>query len=72
MVERYVHDVKRETGHEIDLVDVDTREGVAKAELYDVVRHPTVVAATDDGQMLQVWQGEHLPTINEISGYFNR
>ena len=68
-VESYIKEAERVTGHEIETMSVDTKEGAAKAELYGVVSYPAVVAVRENGEMLQVWQDEMLPTISEVSAY---
>lgn len=67
----YARDVKRTTGHDLELVSLDSREGADQAKLYDATRYPAVLALRDDGEMLQLWQDELLPTINEVSAYFS-
>ena len=71
---RKVEDFIREfrSGHpdaKIETEDVDRREGMAMASLYDVVRYPTVLALRDDGSVLQMWEGEELPLMDEV-GYY--
>lgn len=53
----------------LELVSVDTRDGSATATLYDVMKCPAVLALADDGSVLQEWQGESMPLINEVSYY---
>jgi hypothetical protein len=71
IVEEYVHDFKRLMGRDIELVDLNTRDGAATASLYDVMEHPSLMVVRDDGQVLQEWQGTHLPLMNELSGYLS-
>jgi hypothetical protein len=72
MVTRYLRDLNRQTGHSITMVSVDTQDGVAQAELYDILRFPALVVVKDSGELIQSWQDELLPTINEVSGYLNQ
>lgn len=53
----------------IELLSLDTKEGAYSAKLYDVVRYPAVLATREDGQLLQLWQGLPLPTMNDLSAY---
>ncbi|HYF97241.1 MAG TPA: hypothetical protein VD947_04375 [Patescibacteria group bacterium] len=53
----------------LELVSVDTRDGSATATLYDVMKCPAVLALADDGSVLQEWQGETMPLLNEVSYY---
>lgn len=71
--ERMVLDFERDyeslTGRSLTLYDLNTRDGAAMASLYDVVNYPAVLALADNGQLLQIWQGEVLPMMNEIIYY---
>jgi hypothetical protein len=53
---------------EAKLIDVDSRDGIATASLYDVMRYPAVLALEIDGRPIQTWSGE-LPLIEEVSYY---
>jgi uncharacterized protein YbbC (DUF1343 family) len=53
----------------LDVQDIDTRDGVATASLYDVVQYPAVLVLGDDGQLLKSWQGEDMPLMDEVAGY---
>ena len=72
LVTVFAHDFARETGKSLDLINVDTIDGSEKAQLYGVMSFPAIVAASDEGIMQQIWQGEMLPTINEVSYYTSR
>jgi len=68
--------MERPVGHLLDelgqlhinthLVEADSRAGANLAELYDIMQRPAVVIATDDGAVIQQWQGE-LPSPEDIS-----
>ncbi|HSX53230.1 MAG TPA: hypothetical protein VLF90_02590 [Patescibacteria group bacterium] len=67
--EEFVHDF--EHGHpnrKAEMVDVDSRDGAAQAALYDIVQYPSVLAMSDDGQLLKAWQGK-FPLIDELAYY---
>lgn len=70
-VETFVRDFQHQhdAGEKVELTSVDTRDGVATAALYDVMRFPAILAVADDGRMLNVWQGEPLPLMDEVAGY---
>ena len=68
-VEEYAHDFTRHTGKELPLVDVNTRDGAYQAELYGVMRFPSIVAVDSEGKMLQAWSGDLLPRFDEVSFY---
>lgn len=71
--ERSVIEFEREyesrTGRKLVTFDLESVEGAELAKLYDVTRFPAVVATTDGGEMLQLWQGDTLPLINEVMYY---
>lgn len=71
--ERSVRDFERDfthrTGRSFGMYDVNTRDGWSMASLYDIVQYPCVLALADDGQLLQMWPGENLPLVSEISYY---
>lgn len=69
-VEEYIRDFsKRHAAGKVDLMDVDTREGIATANLYGVMQYPAVLALTNDGQLLKQWQGDTLPLMDEVAYY---
>ena len=69
IVEEYVRDFTRQRNKNIELLSLDTKEGAYRATLYDVVSYPAVLATRDDSQLLQLWQGLPLPTMNDLSAY---
>lgn len=73
-VESFVRDFLRQhdADGKVELLSVDTRDGVATASLYDVMRFPAILALAEDGRMLNLWQGEPLPLMTEVAGYTYR
>lgn len=69
ITEEFLHDFERRTGRRLDTINPDTRDGGSFCSLYSVVQYPTIVAASVDGRMLNMWQGVPLPTIDEVSFY---
>ena len=72
--ERKVLDFERDfearSGKTVELLDVNTREGSAMANLYDVMSYPSLVAVSGDGMVQHVWNGaESMPLINEVMFY---
>jgi hypothetical protein len=66
----YVRDYKtRHPGMEPELVSLDTREGDDIARLYGVYSYPAILAVSRDGSLMQMWQDEQLPLMNEIDAY---
>ena len=65
----YLRDFAHQTGHELETVDPDSRDGSQFCRVYDIVEYPTLIALDDNGQMLNTWRGRPLPTISEVSFY---
>lgn len=65
----FLRDVKRQTGHDIETLSPDTREGADFCRVYDIVEYPTMLALDDGGQLQNTWRGLPLPTISEVSYY---
>lgn len=69
LARNFAGDFERQTGKKLEIMDADSREGVELARLYDIVSYPAILARTGDGVLLQLWQGEPLPRISEVSYY---
>lgn len=65
----YLRDFKRQTGHDLEIMDPETPDGVSFCRAYDILEFPTLVALSDDGHMQNQWRGLPLPTISEVSYY---
>ena len=65
----YLRDFERQTGHQIETIDPESKDGIDTCRAYDIVEYPTVIALADDGRMLNMWRGRPLPTISEVSFY---
>ena len=68
-VTEFAREYERRTGRQLELLDVNTREGWSMASMYNIVRYPAVIALTDDGRMQQLWMEETLPLMNEVLYY---
>lgn len=67
---RYQHESNADM---LDVLNVDTRDGVAMASLYDVMQYPAILILADDGQLMKSWEGDTLPLMDEVAGYvYNR
>lgn len=66
--EGYMRDFARQTGHDIETLDPETRDGEGFARTYDVVEYPTMIALDEDSRVHSVWRGV-MPTISEASYY---
>jgi hypothetical protein len=69
-VETFIRDYKsRHESGRMEIVDVDSREGIATAILYDVMHYPAILALRDDGSVAKSWEGEDLPLMDEVAYY---
>ncbi|MFA5004185.1 MAG: hypothetical protein WC498_02805 [Candidatus Saccharimonadales bacterium] len=72
LVEEFIHDLQRVHNvnpSQLDIMDVDSRDGVAMASLYDVMMYPSFLVVADDGSIMKSWEGTQLPLMNEIASY---
>lgn len=71
-VESFVREFTRlHPSTSLQVHDADSRDGSHKAAVYDLQQYPSVLALSDDGQVLQSWSGEMLPLMNEVAYYAN-
>lgn len=72
-VETYLHDLQSRipSGIKTEIINGDTRIGMATASLYDILRYPGILVTRDDGVMLHSWEGGTLPLMDEVAGYLN-
>ena len=68
-VSEYLTDFTRQTGHELETMNPDTREGADFCRTYDIVEYPTIIALDPNGALQNLWRGRPLPTISEVSYY---
>lgn len=66
-VEDWLVNFERFTGKEIESIDPGTKHGEEFCQAYDVVGYPTILALSDDGAVLESWQGTMMPTIDEVN-----
>lgn len=68
-VRDYLRDFKSQTGRDLEIMDPESRDGIGFCRTYDLMRFPSIIALSDEGQMQQMWVGLPLPTISEVSYY---
>lgn len=68
-VEEFLHDFERRTARKLDTVNPESREGAEKCRTYGIVEYPSVVALSENGQVLNLWRGIPMPLIDEVSYY---
>jgi hypothetical protein len=70
MVETFLRDFQaRNPSVHVEVLNVDEREGIAAVNLYDVTQYPSIIAMADDGTLLNMWQGDELPLMDEVASY---
>lgn len=60
---------RHDIGNKLEMVSVNTRDGAATANLYDIMSYPSILALADNGSVLNAWQGEPLPLMDEVASY---
>ena len=69
-VESFVRDFQHQhdTGAKVELLSLNTRDGATTASIYDVMSYPAILALTDEGSVINSWQGD-LPLMDELASY---
>ena len=60
---------RRYPDKDIEDVDLDTRDGAAKAATYGITKYPALLITAVDGRVQGMWEGEPLPLIDEVASY---
>lgn len=71
-VEAFVRDFQRqfyEAGKKIEMLSIDSREGVAQSSLYGIMQFPSILAVENDGTLINAWVGMPSPLMNDVAGY---
>ncbi len=55
--------------HQIELCNIDTREGDSQARLYGVMQYPAILVVQNNGSLQRSWEGSTLPLIDEVIAY---
>ncbi|MCA9329477.1 hypothetical protein KDA11_02440 [Candidatus Saccharibacteria bacterium] len=69
IVEDFARDFTKQHDRKIELISLESRDGAATASLYDITIYPSIIALSDDGQILKIWQGSSMPLMSEVSYY---
>ncbi len=68
--ETFIHDFQaRNPAIRLDILNVDSREGIAMASLYDIMQRPAILALAGDGRLLKYWEGPELPLMDDVASY---
>lgn len=69
IVEEFLRDFTKQTGKQLEVVDPESRAGASFCQTYDIVEYPSLIALDDRSQMIQLWKGQPLPRMSEVSYY---
>jgi hypothetical protein len=53
----------------LEVLEFDSREGVAKAKVYDVLEAPAMLVLAEDGSVVNSWIGSELPQLSTVASY---
>ncbi len=71
-IEEFIREYQsRHQVEHLEILNIDTREGIATATLYDVVQYPAILVLRTDGYVQKIWQGAQLPLMDEVASYTN-
>ena len=59
---------RRYPAKQVKLIEIDTKEGADEARLHGVTQYPAFIVTSYEGRVIQQWEGEHLPLIDEVGG----
>lgn len=65
----FLADFKRQTGHDLEVMNPESGEGIDFTQVYDIMELPAIIAISNDGALQNTWSGLPLPTISEVSYY---
>jgi hypothetical protein len=69
VAEEYVADFERLQGKTIELMSLDTKDGAAMTQLYDLPSQPILIIIREDGQLMSHWAGPPFPLTSEVAAY---
>lgn len=59
----------RHYGQKVELISLETQAGAEMARVYDIVRYPAILVSDNNGSLLQMWQDQPWPLIDEVYAY---
>ncbi len=69
-VETYAREYSRlQPGNKLELVSLETPAGANMAQLYAINNYPAILAMSNDGSLLRLWEGMPLPLMSELTAY---
>lgn len=68
--ETFLRDLRHQhDGINVQILNAESREGIATAELYGVMDYPAFIAVSNDGRILNGWVGTNFPLMNDVAYY---
>ncbi|HET7059735.1 MAG TPA: hypothetical protein VFH99_00230 [Candidatus Saccharimonadales bacterium] len=68
--EEFIHEFqRRHNARRLEVLNIDSRDGIATASLYDIMQYPAILVIQDDGMIQKVWEGDSLPLMDEVASY---
>lgn len=70
VVEEFIREFQFRNGdRQLEVLNLDSRDGIAMATLYDIVQYPAVMVLQYDGSVQKIWMGEQMPLMDEVASY---
>ncbi|MCA9333108.1 hypothetical protein KDA00_04535 [Candidatus Saccharibacteria bacterium] len=68
-VESYAKEFESRGYGSFELISLESKDGAAMAELYDIVAYPAILAIREGGELQKNWEGDQLPLMSEVASY---
>lgn len=69
IVDAYATEFERYKQKKVDKISLESVEGADLQKLYGVDQYPAVLAMSDSGSLIRLWQGLPMPLMDELSYY---
>jgi hypothetical protein len=70
IIEDFVREFQaRHIANRLEVINIDTREGMATATLYDIMQYPAILVLQNNGYLHKLWEGDQLPLLDEVASY---
>ncbi|HEX4773964.1 MAG TPA: hypothetical protein VH234_00390 [Candidatus Saccharimonadales bacterium] len=70
IIDNFIRDFKQRYAEtRLEVLNIDSRDGIATASLYDVMQYPAILVLQNDGYLQKSWIGEQVPLLDEVFAY---
>jgi len=70
LIEDFIRDFRRQVAAaRLEVLNIDSRDGIATASLYDIMQYPAILVLANDGYLQKSWIGDDLPLLDEVTAY---